>query len=198
MDMNTIKMKKNLVYIVTASLAAITVQAHQIGGIGVGSGVSHPLTGLDHLLAMVAVGIISTRLGGRWIWKIPAAFVSFMVIGGALAIYGINLQIAEGMIALSVLALGVLIAWNKKISPYFAMLCVSLFAICHGHAHGEELPVIASPVIYVAGFVLSTTMLHITGIIIAKKVYVSAERTALLRYAGAAMGVFGLMLIAGL
>ena len=86
-----------------------TAYGHLIGGNGLASGITHPLLGLDHLLAMVAVGIISTQIGGKAIWKIPATFVSFMVVGGLLGIGGLKIPIAETGIALSVLIFGIFI-----------------------------------------------------------------------------------------
>ncbi len=171
--------------------------AHLIGGNGLASGITHPFFGLDHLLAMVAVGIISTQIGGKAIWKVPATFVTFMVAGALLAIDGIGMPIAETGIALSVLFLGVFIAFSKNVPINWAMACVALFAIFHGHAHGEELPIIASPALYATGFVLSTTSLHIMGVLIGHYARKTQLTLRMLRYAGAGMGVMGLLFLFG-
>src|SRR3989338_5238375 len=186
---------KFILYMVMLMVWATTVYAHQIGGIGVGSGLVHPLTGIDHLLAMLAVGIISTRLGGKWTWIVPTIFVSFMIVGAIAAMDGFVFPFAEYAIALSVLVLGAVIAFRKNI-PYYAILaCVMFFAFAHGHAHGEELPTIADPVLYAIGFTLSTITLHIAGIVIATYTSRSAVRLTLLRYAGVAMAAFAAMLL---
>lgn len=170
-------------------------QAHLIGGSGLASGVTHPLLGWDHVLAMVAVGIISTQIGGRAIWKVPATFVSFMVVGGLLATSGFAMPIAQTGIALSVLIFGVVIAFSKKIPINAATVCVALFAIFHGHTHGEEIPLIASPALYTAGFVLSTTALHIMGVLIGHAARKTKRTLALLRYAGAGVSLIGLLFL---
>jgi urease accessory protein len=169
--------------------------AHLIGGNGLASGIAHPLHGIDHLLAMVAVGIISTRMGGKTIWKVPSTFVAFMLVGSLLAIGGIGMPIAETGIALSVLFLGVFIALSKNMPISWVMTCVALFAIFHGHAHGEELTSIANPALYSIGFVFSTTFLHITGILIGHWAKKTRLATGILRYAGACMGVMGILFL---
>jgi len=171
--------------------------AHNIGGSGVLSGVTHPLFGLDHLLAMVAVGVISTQLGGKAVWRVPATFVGFMIVGGLLAILGLQMPAVEIGIALSVLVLGVAIAFSSKIPNMAAFVMVALFAVFHGHAHGEEMPLIANFALYAAGFVASTTALHVSGVLIghyAKKTQITQY---LLRFAGAGVGVMGLIFLVG-
>lgn len=169
--------------------------AHNIGGSGILSGITHPLFGLDHLLAMVAVGVISTQMGGKAIWKVPATFVLFMVIGGFLAILGLGLPGVEIGIALSVLVLGVVIAFSKKIPGIWAIVFVALFAIFHGHAHGEEMPVIANAGLYAIGFVTSTTLLHVSGVLIGLFAKKTAITLKLLQFAGAGVGTMGFMFL---
>jgi len=151
----------NIVPILLFALVSLpqVAHAHLIGGSGLASGLNHPLFGLDHLLTMIAAGIIVTQIGGKAVWKVPATFVSFMVMGGLLAITGFAMPIAETGIALSVLAFGVFIALYTK---YFSTLaCVALFAIFHGHVHDNETSSIANNTLYVAGLVLPITVLHI-------------------------------------
>lgn len=172
--------------------------AHLIGGNGLVSGVTHPLFGMDHLMAMVAVGIISTQIGSKTIWKVPATFVLFMVVGGLLAISGISLPMVEIGIALSVLLLGIFIAFAKNIPANLAILCVALFAIFHGHAHGTEMPAIAHPALYASGFIASTALLHITGVLIGHYARKTRFTLEVLRYAGVGMSMFGFILLAGI
>lgn len=173
--------------------------AHLIGGNGGSSGLTHPLLGLDHLLAMVAVGIISTQIGGqKGIWVVPSTFVSFMIAGGLMAILGIGLPFVETAIALSVLVLGIAIALSKKILLPWAIICVALFAIFHGHAHGEEIPAIANPALYTAGFVLSTTLLHISGVFIGQHARRTKFSLKMLRYSGVAISLAGLFFLIGI
>lgn len=171
------------------------VFAHPHGGHGFSSGLTHPFSGLDHLLAMIAVGIISTQLGGKAIWKLPLAFVAFMVVGGFIALGGFAILITEMGIAFSVLLFGVFIAFSEKLSINWVILCIGLFAMFHGHAHGEEMPLIASPFLYASGFILSTAVLHISGVLIGHYASKTEFTTSLLRYSGAGIGVIGLFFL---
>ena len=142
--------------------------AHAHVGIGETSGfthgVSHPLTGIDHLCAMIAVGLWAAQTGGRAIWAVPLAFVSGMLLGGAFGMAGVHLPFAEAGIAVSVLMLGVFIAAALRLPLSVSILVVGLFALCHGYAHGAEMPARASVVGYAGGFALATALLHIVGI----------------------------------
>jgi len=131
------------------------------------SGITHPVLGLDHLLAMVSVGMVSAQIGGRAIWTVPSTFVTVMFVGGLI---GLNLGGLSGYeigIALSVLLLGSSLAAEQRLDSRFAMIAVAVFAIFHGYAHGEEIPTIAEPAPYIAGFMTGTVLLHITGLILA-------------------------------
>ncbi len=128
------------------------------------SGITHPVLGPDHLLAMLSVGIVSAQIGGRAIWTVPATFVVVMALGG---IFGIAVGELEGIefgIALSVVALGVAILIGKRFPILVAMGFVALFALFHGFAHGVEMPLTAQPVLYAAGFMLATAGIHIAGV----------------------------------
>jgi urease accessory protein len=127
-------------------------------------GFTHPLGGLDHILAMVTVGIFAWQLGGRALWLVPATFVLAMAIGGALAMTGV--PVLETGIAASVIVLGAIVALGIKAPLAIAMGLVGLFAIFHGHAHGSEMPLAAATGVYAAGFMLATALLHMTGIAI--------------------------------
>lgn len=138
--------------------------ASSAAGGGLVSGLLHPVLGFDHLLAMVAVGLLSVQMGGRAVWYVPAAFVLVMAAGGLLGMQGVALPEVEGGIALSVFALGLVIAVGAAPPVWLAMLFVGFFAIFHGHAHGAEIPRLADPMAYVGGFMLATAMLHLAGV----------------------------------
>lgn len=127
-------------------------------------GLAHPAGGLDHLCAMLAVGLWATQAGGRSLWALPLAFVSVMALGGALPALGISLPFVEQGIVLSVLLLGVLVAASVRLPLWLAGSMVGLFALWHGQTHGAEMPAWASGISYAAGFVLATMSLHAAGI----------------------------------
>ncbi|MEF2073674.1 HupE/UreJ family protein [Consotaella aegiceratis] len=131
---------------------------------GFGSGFEHPLTGPDHFLAMFAVGLWGAQMGGRPVWSLPVTFPLIMVVGGVVGILGIALPGIEMGIALSIVALGLAIAFAWHPPEWGALLLVSVFAVCHGYAHGAELPQAADPADYAIGFVVATGMIHLIGI----------------------------------
>ena len=131
---------------------------------GFQSGFLHPLSGFDHLLAMVSVGLWGAFLGRPLIVLLPVIFPAVMAIGGALGIAGVRLPPVEIGIALSVLVLGAMIAGAVRAPVWLACTIVAVFAVFHGYAHGKELPSAADPVGYSVGFVLCTGLLHVAGI----------------------------------
>lgn len=140
--------------------------AHIIEGTqgGFGSGFAHPLTGPDHFLAMFAVGLWGAQMGGRSVWALPVTFPLIMVIGGVLGMAGLVLPAIEVGIALSILALGGAIALAWRPPEWIALILIAYFALCHGYAHGVELPLSTDPADYAIGFVLATGMIHLFGI----------------------------------
>lgn len=123
-------------------------------------GVAHPIGGLDHVLAMVAVGLFAAHLGGRALWVVPAAFVTLTAVGGALGMNGVGLPYVETGIALSVVVFGLMLATSVALPVGLAAGLVGFFAIFHGQAHGAELPVGASGLAFAAGFMIATAALH--------------------------------------
>jgi urease accessory protein len=171
-------------------------EAHTFGSQGAGlmAGLTHPLVGLDHLLAMIAVGIWAGQLGGRAVWLIPLTFVSVMAAAATLASFGLLLPLMEPAIACSVLVLGLLIAGSVRLPTSAGALLVSLFAVFHGYAHGLELPQAGSPILYGAGFVLATALLHSLGVGFARN---SRQHKMLQRVAGYSLiAASGLLLAA--
>lgn len=143
-----------------AAMAHIT----STGQGGFGSGFAHPLTGLDHFLAMFAVGLWGAQMGGRPVWTLPVTFPLVMVMGGIAGMLGIELTGIEIGIAVSIVALGAAIALAWRPAEWIALLLIGFFAVCHGYAHGVELPRAADPADYAIGFVLATGMIHLFGI----------------------------------
>ena len=142
--------------------------AHATGDVagGLASGFLHPISGLDHVVAMVAVGLWGTQLGKPAIWILPVTFPIVMAFGGVLGVRGVPMPPVEIGIALSAIVLGAVVALALRPPLWAAASIVGVFAIFHGYAHGTELPRAAAPLAYGAGFVLTTGMLHVSGIAI--------------------------------
>src|SRR6266481_1506857 len=151
----------------TAALTLIPTAAFAHPGIGDAhgfvAGFAHPIGGLDHILAMVTVGIFAWQLGGRALWLVPATFVLAMA-GGALGMAGVPVPFVELGIAASVIVLGAVVAFARRAPVAVAVGLVGVFAIFHGHAHGTEMPLDATSGAYAAGFMLATALLHAAGI----------------------------------
>lgn len=171
-----------------ASSSAIAHPGHAEGAL---AGLMHPLTGADHLLAMVAVGLWAAQLGGRAQWLLPASFVGFLAAGGALGAAGVSLPMVEAGVVASVLLLGVLIGFAVKLKALPAALAVGAFALCHGYAHGMEMPASASGWLYGAGFVAASAALHAAGLGMGRAVL---ARSTWLRASGAAIALAGVWL----
>ncbi|MFA9197661.1 MAG: HupE/UreJ family protein [Aliarcobacter sp.] len=161
------------------------------GTFGFSSGFTHPVLGMDHLLAMLSVGMLSAQIGGRAIWTIPATFVAFMLVGGVFGMNEIPFFSVEIGIAISVLTLGLAIAADKKLPVLLAMVGVGFFALFHGHAHGEEMPSSAQPLLYALGFILGTALIHIAGVAIGWTATRIPRATTLLRFGGALIALLG-------
>lgn len=178
-----------LALLLVPSIAHAHVGSGEMGGFL--HGVSHPLTGIDHLCAMIAVGLWAAQTGGRAIWAVPLAFVSVMLLGGASGMTGVHFPLAETGIAVSVLMLGVFIAAAVRLRLPASILIVGLFALCHGYAHGAEMPATASALGYAGGFALTTALFHVAGIGLG----VGLEKIAsakFVRFAGGAIGLCGI------
>ena len=168
-------------------------EAHAGSGDGaLMTGLMHPVFGLDHLVAMISVGVVSSQLSGASIWRMPAAFVGAMAVGGALGILQIAVPHAELGITASVLGLGmsVLLA-HRDLTPWPITALVLLFGSLHGDVHGIEIPRAVGPALYTLGFLISTSTLHIVGVLIGE---VAAMQTWLgrgLRIAGGVVTASG-------
>ena len=161
------------------------------------SGLTHPVLGLDHFLAMVSVGVVSAQIGGKAIWTVPATFVVVMAFGGWLGYIDIGLTAIEAGIAFSVLVLGTAIALDKAVPVGVAIAAVSVFAIFHGYAHGAEMPEVAKPVTYALGFMTGTALLHVLGVVIGDISQHYERGKLLLRGAGLAIAGTGAFFLIG-
>ena len=164
-------------------------------------GFLHPLLGIDHLLAMITVGMLSAQMGGRAIWTVPTTFVSVMVIGGILGIAGVEVPFVEYGIALSVVILGVALLAKRRTPEGITMIFVGLFAIFHGHAHGAELGTVTDVmqvVAYVLGFVVATAGLHVIGALLGYIALRNSRGALILRASGALIALTGIYLVSAI
>jgi urease accessory protein len=170
------------------ALAASATYAHplEVMGTGFGAGFGHPFLGLDHLAAMIAVGVWAAQAGWRPVWGVPLVFMTVMAFGAVLAFAGI---------AASVLVLGLLIAAAVRLPATAGAAIVAVFAVFHGHAHGSEIPQALAPWLYAAGFLLATAVLHATGIVAGRQW--TARQPWLARTAGLALSAGGAWMLLG-
>lgn len=185
-----------IVVAILAVLASSPAFAHTGGTIGAGlaSGFVHPFSGLDHLLAMIAVGLWAAQSGGRAVWLLPIAFPAAMALGAVAGVAGVALPAVEVGIALSVLALGALVAFAVRLPALGGAALVAVFAVLHGHAHGAEVPAAADTIAYGAGFILATALLHLIGIGLGLALK-SPQAARGVRVGGAAIAAAGVALI---
>ncbi len=162
---------------------------------GFAAGFGHPLSGLDHMTVMIAVGLWAALKGGRALWIWPATFVGIMLAGGGLGMAGIAMPFVEPAILASVVALGLLVALAIDLPVAAGAAIIGLFALFHGHAHGTEIPETASGIEYLAGFAVATALLHATGI--AAALGLGSRYRGAIRAAGAACAVVGVALVTG-
>ena len=180
-------------------LLPATASAHSETGTigGFTSGFLHPLTGLDHIVAMVAVGLWGAYLGAPAMWLLPVVFPVVMALGGGLGVLGMPLPGVEKCIALSGVILGLAVAFAAKPPLWISAVIVGFFAIFHGHAHGTELPESANAMTYAVGFVIATGLLHLTGIAFGLLVRWPWGRV-FVRVSGAAIAIIGFGFLFGM
>ncbi|GGS22495.1 HupE/UreJ family protein [Deinococcus knuensis] len=176
--------------ILTAFLLASTASAHS-GSVtsGFGAGILHPLAGPDHLLAMVSIGILAAPFGKRGLW-IPAAFMTAMMLGGLSGVAGLHLPFMEQGVALTVLTLGLLLAFTSRLPPGTLALLAGVMGLLHGHAHGTELPENVGALEFFTGFTVATGLLHVVG-------YGLGVRAGLRRGVGLGVAAAGAWLLLG-
>lgn len=177
--------------------SAIIAEAHVMDPASLGglqSGFVHPLTGPDHFLAMFAVGLWGAQMGGRAVWTLPVNFPLVMTVGGIAGMLGVSVGGVEVGIALSLIGLGSAIALKWRPYEWAALLLVGAFALCHGYAHGVELPGAVDPAAYAIGFVMATGLIHIAGIAVA--MFLLRYYSAPVRALGAIVCVSGFYFLA--
>lgn len=184
--------------LLVALFAADAAYAHVGHGtaFSLSAGFAHPLNGLDHLLAMFAVGLLAAQLGGRAVWLVPAAFMAAMTGGALSGFAGVSLPGVELGISISIVAIALPVAFALGMPAQLAMAYVGVFAIFHGYAHGAELPANAAAAPYMAGFVLATALIHAAGVgtgVTAARLFAGRHRYAL-RLAGGAVVAAGMAL----
>jgi urease accessory protein len=172
-----------------ALLAPVPAYAHTGANVvfSFSSGFLHPLGGLDHLLAMFAVGLLAAQLGGRALWLVPVAFVAVMIAGAAFGFAPIELPVVEYGISLSLVIIALPVALAVNLPAAAAMMLVGVFAIFHGHAHGSELPAGGEVLAYIAGFASATALIHAAAI-----GFSLATKRATARMAATAVSAVGL------
>jgi urease accessory protein len=185
------------VFLLAASSTAFAHPGHDVSGFA--AGLMHPFSGLDHLLAMVAVGLWAVQGSGkesigRKVWLLPATFMTMLAVGAGIAMWWQALPLVEAGIATSVLVLGLLIALSLQLPATLSVAITALFGLMHGYAHGLELPQSAAPAEYALGFLAATAALHLTGITAG---LATRRHPALLsRLLGSAIAVSGAYLLA--
>lgn len=171
-------LRKTAVVVGTALLPTLSMahEGHEAIGSGFLVGLTHPLMGIDHLLAMVAVGLWGAHIGGNARWQLPLAFVVTMFLGTFVGVSGFAFAGTEMMIVLSIVAFGLALTYRGAIKPAVAIVACSIFAVFHGVAHGAEAPASAYLANYIAGFIAATALLHIAGLAIGSKMKLAHER----------------------
>lgn len=187
---------KTLTALAATALSHVPTLAFAHAGVdghthGLAQGFLHPISGIDHVLAMVMVGVLAWRMGGGATWRVPASFVAVMALGGMLGSSGFALPSVEVMIALSILVLGAVVVLDPRLPVGAATTLVAGFALFHGFAHGAEQPVGGSTLAYAAGFLATTSLLLAAGIGLGA----ALGRIGMVRTAGAAASVAGLLLV---
>lgn len=180
------------------ALIATGASAHPGHGLeaAFSTGAGHPLGGLDHVLAMIGVGLWGAQIGGKAIWRLPLAFVGALIVGALLGLTGTGLPVMEVGIAGSVALLGLAIVFARRIPAWAGFGMTALFGLLHGHAHGVEMPASGSATSYVLGFVVATLALHGIGVglgLIGRRQALRLAPRAL----GAAGAVAGVLMLAG-
>lgn len=201
----TTKMNNGLIRTLSVAVTAMLLPTAALAHTGVGGtsgfshGFAHPILGLDHVLAMVMVGVFAAQIGSRALWLVPATFVAVMAFAGALGVAGIGVPFVETGIALSVVVFGAVVAFGARAPLAAAMGIVGLFAIFHGHAHGTEMPEDAGGMAYAAGFMVATALLHLAGIGLGSLIGRAGERhgSLVVRSAGGVAAAAGLVLLTG-
>ena len=183
-----------VIFFVFAPAAALAHPGHDGAG-GLLHGFVHPLTGIDHVLAMIAVGVLAAGYGGRALWLVPMSFLVAMVAAGAIGMAGIPVQIVEAGIGLSVVVLGLMIAFQFKPPTLAATVVVGFFALFHGYAHGSEMPNGLAGLSFAAGFLVATALLLGAGVGLGLLLQRRTLSRRLIQAGGGAMALVGIAVL---
>jgi urease accessory protein len=156
------------------------------------AGALHPLSGLDHLLAMLAVGLLAGCSGGNMRWWLPASFVTAMAAGAGLGATGVEVPLIEVGVAFSLVAFGVALVSRQSLRPPMLIALAAGFALFHGHAHGTEMGANLSALPYALGFMLATALLHAIGVVLTTKTLLPFPQATLLKWSGSAIAAVGM------
>lgn len=187
----------SLTLLLLASAVPSLALAHTGIGHGFMQGVTHPMGGMDHLLAMVAVGLLAGRTGGAALWQIPASFIAMMACGTLIGMASIGLPFIEVGIALSIAVFGAMLASRRNPTLLLTTLAVGFFALFHGHAHGSEAAENISGLAYAAGLLSMSALLHACGAA-AAMLLMRMHQSSALRLSGGALAIAGMGLLASL
>jgi urease accessory protein len=182
------------IFFVLAPAAALAHPGHDGAG-GLVQGLLHPVTGIDHVLAMIAVGVLAAQYGGRALWLIPMSFLVAMAAAGAIGMAGIPVQIVEAGIGLSIVVLGLVIAFQIKPPTLVAMVVVGFFALFHGYAHGSEMPNGLAGLSFAAGFLVATALLLGMGVGLGLLLQRRTLSRRLIQAGGGAMALVGIAVL---
>ena len=184
-----------VIFFVFAPAAALAHPGHDGAG-GLAHGFFYPLTGIDHVLAMIAVGVLAAQYGGRALWLVPVSFLVAMAAAGAIGMAGIPVQIVEAGIGLSVVILGLMIAFQIKPPRLVAMVVVGFFALFHGYAHGSEMPGGLAGLSFAAGLLGATALLLGAGVGLGLLLQRRTLSRRLIQAGGGAMALVGIAVLA--
>lgn len=185
----------------SVSLLALGLPSLALAHTGIGhgfmQGMAHPVGGVDHLLAMIAVGLLAGRAGGAALWQIPASFIAMMACGTLVGMAAVPLPFIEVGIALSIMMFGLMLASKRNPTRLLTTLAVGFFALCHGHAHGTEAAESISGLAYAAGLLSMSALLHACGAMTAV-LLIRTRQASALRFSGGVLAIAGVGIIAGL
>ena len=185
-----------IAFLVFAPAAVLAHTGHD-DAFGLAHGFIHPVTGIDHVLAMIAVGVLAAQYGGRALWLVPLSFLVAMAIAGVIGMAGIVIPVAEVGIGVSVVVLGLAIAFRLRPPTLVSVAVVGFFALFHGYAHGVELPDGITGLSFALGFLLATALLHGTAVGLGLLMQRQASSRRLIQAGGGAMALVGIAVLAG-
>lgn len=179
--------------IVLTPAVVLAHPGHDLGAHHFTSGLVHPFTGLDHILALAAVGMWSAQLGSRARWRVPLTFLGMMLLGALIAFWRVRLPLVESAILASALVLGLVVMWSLRVPTSVAVAVAGVFAVFHGYAHVAEMPPDASAVAYCGGFIAASAILLAAGAAVGR-VLTTARQPQWLRVCGGAVAAAAFLL----